>query len=237
LGRVVLTVLELKQVDRAIRRAHICVLEKRSRILLADDHPLVAAALAKLLEADFDVVGIVGDGVEAVAEIKRDPPDVVLLDISIPNPNGFETARQIRCIAPNCKIIFVAVRNEMEYVVEAFRVGASGYLLKASAASELLMAVHDVLKGKMYLTPLIARAVVYLDLIHDTQRQPLSLSPRQREVLYLVAAGCTAKEIAVKLDLSPKTVDFHKIEIKKKLGLHTTAALTRYAVENGISGK
>lgn len=232
---VVLAVLAEQHVDRASRRTHINVLAKRSRILLADDHSLVAAALARLLEVDFDVVGVVEDGMQVIREIKRDPPDAVVLDISMPNLNGIETARLVRSIAPNCKLIFVTVHDEIDYVVEAFRAGAAGYLLKASMASELLIAVHDVLDGKMFLSPLVALAVT--DLINLPESRRLSLSPRQRQVLHLVAEGCTGKEIAAKLDISTKTVDFHKIEIKKKLGLRTTAELTRYVVENGISGK
>ena len=202
--------------------------------MLADDHPLVAAALAKLLESDFDVVGMVEDGKQVIDRVRHDPPDVIVLDMSMPNLNGVEAARQIRSIATNCKLIFVTVHDEIEYIVEAFRAGASGFLLKASAASELLSAVHGVLNAKLYLTPLVAPAVMHL--IQDSEPRQISLSPRQREVLHLVAAGSTAKEIAAKLDISAKTVDFHKEEIKKKLGLHSTAELTRYAIEHGIDG-
>ncbi len=230
-----LTVLGTKHVDDANKQAHICVLAKRSTILLADDHPLVAAALSKLLESDFDVVGVAEDGNQVIDRIRHDPPDVIVLDLSMPNLNGVEAARQIRSIAPSCKLIFVTVHDEIEYIVEAFRAGASGFLLKASAASELLLAVHEVLNAKMYLTPLVGPAVVHLS--HGSQTKPVSLSPRQRQVLYLVAVGSTAKQIAAKLDISTKTVDFHKEGIKKKLGLHSTAELTRYAIEHGIDGK
>jgi DNA-binding NarL/FixJ family response regulator len=202
---------------------------------LADDHPLVAAALSKLLESDFDVVGIVEDGNDVIDRVKHDPPDVIVLDMSMPNLNGVEAARQIRSIAPKCKLVFVTVHDEIEYIVEAFRAGASGFLLKSSAASELLLAVHDVLNAKMYVTPLVAPAVVHLINVSEPRR--ISLTPRQRDVLHLVALGCTAKEIAGKLDISTRTVDFHKEELKRKLGLHSTAELTRYAIEHGIDRK
>ncbi len=206
---------------------------KRARILLADDHSLVAAGLSKLLEAEFDLIGSVGDGRALVAAAKQHIPDVILLDISMPILNGLEAARQIRAAVPACKIIFVTVHSDNAYVTEAFRAGASGYVLKRSAASELAVAIHEVFNGNSYVTPLIARKSV--EGILNAADGPL-LSTRQREVLQLVAEGHSAKEIGTILNISSKTAEFHKAAIMKKLDLHSTAELTRYALEHGITG-
>jgi len=207
---------------------------KRARILLADDHSLVAAGLCKLLEEEFDLVGSVGDGRALVTAAKREHPDVILLDISMPLLNGVEAARQLRVAVPTAKLIFVTVHSDSPYVVEAFRAGASGYVLKRSAASELVAAIHEVLNGNLYVTPLIAKSALEGILKVAEKRGPL-LSTRQREVLQLVAEGHSAKEIADILRISPKTVEFHKGWIMKKLDLHSTAELTRYALEHRIA--
>lgn len=206
----------------------------RARILLADDHSLVAEGLCKLLEDEFDLVGAVGDGRALVAAAKLQRPDVILLDISMPLLNGVEAARQLQVAVPASKLIFVTVHSDSPYVVEAFRAGASGYLLKRSAASELVKAIHEVLHGNLYVTPLIAKSALAGILKVAGKRRPL-LSARQREVLQLVAEGHSAKEIADILRISPKTVEFHKSWIMKKLDLHSTAELTRYALEHRIA--
>ena len=208
---------------------------KRPRVLLADDHALVSAGIGKLLENDFDLIGTVSDGRALVAAARDRNPDVILLDISMPLLNGFEAARQIRTYSPDAKLIFVTVHSDTPYVIEAFRAGASGYVLKRSAAAELLTAVHQVLDNHVYLTPLIRAAAVADFLKAPSEQSPL-LSKRQREVLQLVAEGHSAKEIAKSLKISSKTVEFHKGLIMKKLDLHSTAELTRYAIENGIAG-
>jgi len=207
---------------------------KRARILLADDHSLVAAGLCKLLESEFDLAGAVHDGRALLAAAKKENPDVILLDISMPLLNGVEAARQLQTIVPATKLIFVTVHSDSPYVVEAFRAGASGYVLKRSAASELVDAVHEVLLGNLYVTPLIAKSALEGILRVAEKRGPL-LSSRQREVLQLVAEGHSAKEIADILGISPKTVEFHKGWIMKKLDLHSTAELTRYALEHRIA--
>ncbi len=208
---------------------------QRARVLLADDHALVSAGIAKLLENDFDLVGTVSDGRALVNAVKDRKPDVILLDISMPVLNGLEAARQIRADSPGAKLVFVTVHSDTPYVIEAFRAGASGYVLKRSAATELLTAVHQVLLNNVYLTPLIRGAAIEDFLKAPNEQGPL-LSKRQREVLQLVAEGHSAKEIAKSLKISSKTVEFHKGLIMKKLDLHSTAELTRYAIENGIAG-
>jgi DNA-binding NarL/FixJ family response regulator len=208
---------------------------KRARILLADDHSLVAAGISKLLEAEFELIGTVSEGRALVAAAKSDRPDVILLDISMPILNGLEAARQIRTALPDVKLIFVTVHSDNAYVMEAFRAGASGYVLKRSAASELPAAIHEVLNGNLYVTPLIGNSGVEgFRAGHETPRS--ILSGRQREVLQLVAEGYSAKEIAKLLSISSKTVEFHKGLIMKKLDLHSVAELTQYALLHGIAG-
>ncbi len=208
---------------------------KRARILLADDHSLVAAGISKLLEAEFDLIGTVGDGRALVAAAISDPPDVVLLDISMPILNGMEAARQLRSALPGVKLIFVTVHSDNAYVLEAFRAGASGYVLKRSAASELSAAIHEVLNGNLYVTPLIGKSA--LEGFHSgLQTKTSVLTGRQREVLQLVAEGYSAKKTAILLGISSKTVEFHKGLIMKKLDLHSTAELTQYALQHGIAG-
>jgi DNA-binding NarL/FixJ family response regulator len=199
----------------------------RPRILLADDHALVAAGICKLLEPEFDIVGTVETGRALVEAAPALNPDVILLDISMPLLNGIDAATRIKQSVPGAKLIFITVHNDPNYVAEAFRAGASGYLLKRSAASELAAAIHQVLRGQLYLTPLVASQPV-------RSRAGLRLTPRQREVLQLVAEGYSAKEIAASLKLSVKTVEFHKSALMQKLRLHTTAELTKYAIERGL---
>jgi len=206
---------------------------KRARILLADDHSLVAAGLCKLLEEEFDLVGAVGDGRALVVTAKRERPDVILLDISMPLLNGVEAARQLQVAVPASKLIFVTVHSDSPYVVEAFRAGASGYVLKRSAASELVAAIRDVLNGNLYVTPLIAKSALEGILKVAEKRGPL-LSTRQREVLQLVAEGKSNKDVANLLNLSLYTVETHRTHILQKLNLHSVPELILYAVRKGI---
>ena len=163
-------------------------------------------------------------------------PDIVTLDISMPHLNGIDAARKLHKELPDTKIIFVTMHADQAYVAEAFKAGATGYLLKRSAASELLQAIQSVMNGHTYVTPLIAKSLVQSMV---TGRTPAvktghKLTPRQREVLQLVAEGNTVKEIATALDISPKTVEFHKTQLLEQLDIHTTAELTRYALAHGL---
>ena len=213
---------------------------KKPRVLMADDHSLILAGLRKLVEADCDVVGAVEDGRSLVEAAQRLRPDLILLDISMPLLNGLEAARQLRTLVPDCKLIFLTMHASPTYATEAFQIGASGYLLKRSAASELGLAIKAVLQGQQYLTPLLTKDVLESVLKPSTGERgaPLSgaLTARQREVLQLVAEGKGTKEIATILDVSVKTVEFHKSRLMQQLDIHTTADLTKYAITHGITG-
>ncbi|MDQ6705859.1 MAG: response regulator transcription factor [Acidobacteriota bacterium] len=203
----------------------------RARVLMGDDHTLVLAGFRKLLEPEFDLVGVVEDGRKLVEMAQSLRPDVILTDISMPLLNGFDAARQIRKLAPESKIVFVTMHADPDYIAEALRLGALGYLLKRSAASELAFAIHEVLAGRTYVTPLVPKQV---GAEGEETRSPVELSPRQREVLQLVAEGHANKEIARILKLSMKTVEFHKSNLSRKLNLHSTADLTKYAIQHRI---
>lgn len=208
----------------------------RPRILLADDHTLVLEGIQKILEDDFDVIDSVEDGRALIEAAKRLEPDVIVLDISMPMLNGLEAARHIKKHLPGSKLIFLTMHADPTYATEAFQAGASGYLLKRSAASELVQAIQAVLKNQFYVTPIIAKDLLS-PLVQPSPFSPpqgVTLTPRQREVLQLVAEGKTTKEIASILDISVKTVEFHKSHIMKQLDLHTTAELTKYAISHGL---
>ena len=212
---------------------------KEARILLADDHSLVLEGFRTMLEPHFELVGQVKDGRALLTAAKQLQPDVVLLDIGMPLLNGIDAARQLKKIVPKVKLVFLTMHAERFYVAAAFRAGASGYLLKQSDPSELMFAIREVVKGRSYVTPLITAEVVssFLD---SSKEPPLwsssahVLTGRQREVLQLVAEGYSLKEIACTLNVSVKTVQFHKSQLMEQLGLHTTAELTKYAIAHGL---
>ena len=209
---------------------------KKPRLLLADDHTLVLEGLKKILEADFEPVGAVDNGRDLLRLAEELKPDVILLDISMPLLNGIDACKQLIKISPQAKVIFVTMHSDADYVAEAFRAGASGYLLKRSAASELVNAIHEVLKGRCYVTPLVTREALspLLGSGQDNRKLSSMLTSRQREVLQLVAEGRSVKEIATLLQISAKTVEFHKCALMERLDIHTTAELTRYAIEHGL---
>jgi DNA-binding NarL/FixJ family response regulator len=207
-----------------------------ARILLGDDHPMVLQGLQKLLEGEgFNVIGTAEDGRDLVEAAQRHRPDLIILDISMPLLNGMEAARQIRKLLPQCKLIFLTMHADATYAREAFDAGGSGYLLKRSAASELKEAIMTVLKGRRYLTPLISHDDFTLSQTSSAKSLKLgSLTPRQREVLQLLTEGHSIKDIASELNISVKTVEFHKAKIMDQLGIRTTAGLTKYAMNHGL---
>jgi DNA-binding NarL/FixJ family response regulator len=213
---------------------------KKPRVLMADDHSLILAGLRKLVEVECDVVGMVEDGRALVEAAQKLRPDLILLDISMPLLNGLEAARQLTKLVPESKVIILTMHASPTYATEAFQAGASGYLLKRSAASELSKAIESVLQGQQYLTPLITKDVLSSIFKPSTGERgtPAStaLTPRQREVLQLVAEGRGTKEIATILSVSVKTVEFHRARIMQQLDIHTTADLTKYAITHGITG-
>lgn len=206
------------------------------RILLADDHTLLLDGIRLILEPEFDLVGSVEDGQALLTAAQQLKPDVVLLDISMPKLNGIDAAHQLRKLLPTAKVVFVTMHSDADYVAEAFRAGACGYILKRSAATELLTAIREVLKGNHYVSPLVTRNA--LDFLIGARKTEGNfsdrLTPRQREVLQLVAEGRTRKEIATVLNISVKTVEFHKASLMRDLNLRSGADFTRYAIEHGL---
>jgi len=208
---------------------------KKPRILLADDHSLVAAGLRSMLAQTCDVVGSVDNGRALIQAAERLNPDVILLDISMPELNGVDAARRLRKLVPRAKLVFVTMHTDATFVREALRAGGSGYVAKQSAPTELLIAIGEVLRGHTYLTPMVTKGFVN-DVLHQAAAgTPGSLTTRQREVLQLVAEGHSNKEIGAALGVSPKTVEFHRTNIMRTLGLTTTADLVKYAVRHGLA--
>jgi DNA-binding NarL/FixJ family response regulator len=206
----------------------------RPRVLLADDHALLLGAFEKLLSEECDVVGQVSDGRALVEAAERVKPDLVVLDVSMPLLNGLDAGRQIKQKQRSIKLIFVTMNEDPDIAAEAFRVGASAYLLKRSAPSELLTAIREVMQGRSYVTPLVTEGLVGSLLQAEVQKSPPSLTPRQREVLQLLAEGRSMKEVAGILNLTSRTVAFHKYRMMEQLRLKSTAELIQYAVRNHI---
>ncbi|MGE3978539.1 MAG: response regulator [Nitrospira sp.] len=210
----------------------------RLRILMADDHSLVLAGLRRLVEELGDVVGTVEDGRALIEQAQRLRPDIILLDISMPLLNGLDAARQLTKLVPDSKLIFVTMHATPTYVTQAFEAGASGYLVKQSAAEELKQAIQAVRQGQRYMTPSVTKDAMG-SMLHPSReptckRPVTALTPRQREVLQLIAEGKSTKSIAFLLHISVKTVEFHRTRLMEELNLHSAAELTRYAVSEGL---
>ncbi len=205
---------------------------------MADDHTLVLEGIRKLLEDEFDLVGTAEDGRALLRAAEQLRPDVILMDISMPLLNGIEACRQLVKSMPKVRVIFLTMHTDVVYVEEALRAGGAGYLLKRSAASELTIAINAVMRGDRYVTPLIDWKESTSSARRKGTKKIASerLSPRQREVLQLIAEGRANKEIAALLHVSEKTVDFHKSSIKRELMLSSTAELTQFAIKHRIIG-
>jgi DNA-binding NarL/FixJ family response regulator len=204
----------------------------RPRLLIADDHTLLAEACKDLLQPEFDIVGIANNGRELLrmgAELK---PDVVIVDVAMPQLNGLDAGEQIKRLAPSVKLIFLTMNLDPEVAAEAFRRGASGYVVKNSAAEELVSAIRRVLKGESYLSPFITKDTVrFLMSSRKAYESEKQITARQKEVLQLLAEGLSMKEIANVLNLKPGTVAFHKYRIMEALGTKTNAELIQYAIK------
>jgi DNA-binding NarL/FixJ family response regulator len=199
---------------------------RRAKVLIADDHAMFAEGVRRLLEKDYDVVGSVVDGRMLLEEAERLRPDVVIADISMPSLNGIDAARQLRAANKRLKIVMLTMHEDVTLASRAFEMGVSGYLLKHSAADELLTALREVLIGRTYITPRIAGDLLQVMQTRDGKAQEVQLTGREREVLQLLAEGKSMKEIAAALDLSTRTVEFHKYNLMDKTGLRTTGELT-----------
>jgi len=204
------------------------------RVLLADDHVLLLGAFEKLLAGECEIVGQVSDGRALVAAAEQLKPDLIVLDISMPLLNGLEAGRQIKQRHRDVKLVFVTMNEDADLAAEAFRVGASAFLLKRSAASELATAIREVMQGRSYVTPLATDQLVGA-LLHAQEHSPArDLTPRQREVLQLLAEGRSMKEVASVLNLTARTVAFHKYRMMEQLHVKSTAELIQYAVKHHI---
>jgi DNA-binding NarL/FixJ family response regulator len=204
---------------------------KKPRLLLADDHRIVLEGLRGLLEPEFEIAGVAADGRSLLAEARRLSPDVVVADISMPGLNGIEAARQIRATDERIRVVFLTMHADAGYAAGAVEAGASGFVLKHSAPQELIRAIREALQGRTYFTPAIASEL-------KSAKRPgepaPGLSPRQREVLQLLAEGKSTKEVAALLNISARTAEFHKYRMMEQLRIKTTAELVQYAIKHGL---
>jgi|SRR5215469_1111263 len=207
----------------------------RTRILLADDHTLFCNLLRELLEPEYEVVGIVDDGRELLRAAEALRPDVVLADIGMPSLNGLDAGRRLKEANPKIKLIFLTMNNNVEYAREALQAGASAFVLKNSQSTHVLQAIRGALRGVSYVAPEIRQAMSSI-FIRDPKavERPQHLTDRQREVLQMLAEGRSLREIATSLQISYRTVRFHKVRIMEELGITKNAELVKYAINHGI---
>lgn len=208
------------------------------RLLIVDDHRLIRASLKALVNAlpGMEVSAEANDGREAIELVSQHLPDVVLMDISMAGLNGLDATKQIKKDRPEARVIMLSALSSEQYVLQALRSGAVGYLLKESAPHELEWAIQSVMRGEMYLSPAISKHVIEVFLAQDSaQKSPLDmLTPRHREILQLIAEGKSTKQISVLLDASPKTIESHRSSLMERLDIHEVAGLVRYAIRNGL---
>jgi DNA-binding NarL/FixJ family response regulator len=206
----------------------------KPRVLLADDHTLVVEAFRKLLEPEFEIVGTVGDGRTLLDVAPQLKPDVVVVDVGMPLLNGMDAGKELKRLIPRTKLIVLTMSEDYELAAEALHKWASGYLLKKSAGTELVKAVREVLKGNSYVTPQVAQRMLE-EFVRDPRRDRIrSLTPRQREVLQLLAEGRAMKEVAAILHIATRTVAFHKYRIMEEFGLKTNSDLVRFAIKEHV---
>jgi DNA-binding NarL/FixJ family response regulator len=208
----------------------------RPRVLIADDHPILAEGVRSLLEPEFEVVGVVADGRELVDAAQATRPDVIVADVTMPLLNGIEAAARLRDLGVKSRVVFLTMHRDVAYARRAMDAGAVGFVLKHSLGSELVAAVREAVKGRTYVTPLIAGEL--LQSYRGRESRPDDpgdlLTPRQREVLQLFAEGRSAKEVAAVLNIATRTAEVHKARLLEALGLHSTAELVQSAIRNGI---
>jgi DNA-binding NarL/FixJ family response regulator len=205
-----------------------------TRVLLADDHSVIRQGLRALLEKKgFQVIAEASDGQEALRSVEKNQPEVAIVDISMPILNGVDTARELKKLSPKTKVVLLTQHDEDQYVTEALRAGVKGYVLKSQAADDLVQAIREVCRGSVYLSPNISRVVIdaYLS---NSPVEGHALSGRERQVLQLVGEGKSTKDIAVHLGISVKTAESHRARLMKKLDIHETASLVRYAIRHGL---
>ena len=211
-------------------------MKPRPRILLADDHRMVAEALKSLLTPEFELLDVVEDGRALIAAASKLRPDVIVADITMPHLNGLDALPQLKKDNPSVKVVFLTMHKDVAYARRALESGGSAFVLKHSAPAELVDAIHAALDGKTYLTPALAG-----DVLRSMRRDPEEtgnpvalLTPRQREILQLLAEGRSAKEIGAALEISTRTVEFHKDQMMESLDLHSNADLVHFAIKHGI---
>jgi DNA-binding NarL/FixJ family response regulator len=207
---------------------------RRPRILLADDHILLLDAFKKLLEPEFEIVGTVSDGQALIAEASRVLPDLIVVDLGLPLLNGMDAGRKLRELLPKVKLLVVTVNEDVGIAIEALREWAAGFLLKKSAGTELIYAIRELLAGKSYVTPPISQRLQREFIRNPASNGDKSLTPRQREVLQLLAEGHTMKEVARTLSVSTRTVAFHKYQIMEDFNLHNNLELLRLALRERL---
>ena len=208
----------------------------RARVLLGDDHAMFCEGLRSILEPHFEVVGVAENGQELVTAAERLQPDVVVADVSMPLLNGIGAARKLQKMKRPPKIVFLTMHADPTFATEAFRAGASGYVLKSSSGAEIVTAIQEAIQGRTHISAVVAGGVLggLMENHADRKKRAAELTSRQKEILQLIAEGKAPKEIAAMLHVSPRTVEFHKYRIMEAIGVRTIAELTRYAVNHGI---